>query len=345
MPVIGGLDSPDGKTRAFVGQGDAAWPKNIASGGLGCCGFRVLDYAARLQHVPDLVDLPEKMRKAGIAGGAYPDKVDKIVARFAPEARYWQDESKDWDLLEAMFKSKRLVCSQYSGRDPHYHGTIAHCVNLACVDREAGWVAVYDNNYPSEKEIVWMGTKEFSERWNGWAYGLLAATPGIAQSLQGGESEKADAAENAACEWRAVPREPDQLALYCRDRQLGNFFRERGTYFERLANGSWADKPSAPPIPPPERGVWPGVPMDGVINFGVEISPVPANPEASINRGKVSKEELLAAIGPEMVPAKPAGPGGGGGGIDLSASFYGLPLWLIIAAGVALLVALFRRQE
>jgi len=154
------------------------WPKNIASKGLGCCGSRSLDYAARLQNVPELVGLPEKMRRDGIAGGDNFYTIQSKMKRYAPEASYWQDTSGSLDLLEAAVKSRRLPCIDYSGRDPHYSGRIAHCVCCVACDQKADWVAILDNNYPSLDQIVWMDVASFRERWMGWSYGLLAPVPG-----------------------------------------------------------------------------------------------------------------------------------------------------------------------
>jgi hypothetical protein len=154
------------------------WPKNIASGGLGCCGSRSLDYAARWQGVPELVDLPEQMRREGIPGGDNPFTIRQKMARYAPSASYWSDTSGDLRILTAACRSRRLPCIDYAGNDPHYGQSIAHCVCVVACEPAADWVAILDNNYPSLEEIVWMSVGDFRSRWRGWSYGLLAITPG-----------------------------------------------------------------------------------------------------------------------------------------------------------------------
>lgn len=177
-PQLGGITSPDGTVRSVIWEESISWPKNIASKGLGCCGFRSLDYCARMQGVPEFVDWPEKLRQDGIAGGAYPQKVEQLIHKYGPQVQYWQDTSKSHALLEACIKSQRACAVDYNGHDPHYGGHIAHCVTCVAFSQENDWVAILDNNYPSLDEIVWMSVKEFDQRWGGWAYGLLQITPG-----------------------------------------------------------------------------------------------------------------------------------------------------------------------
>lgn len=177
-PQLGGLVSPDGEVLAVALPAELRWPKNILAKGLGCCGMRALDYEARLQNVPALVELPEQIVQAGQRGGCWPERVDELMRQFAPHESYWNDTSGSLELLEAAVKSQRLPCIDYGGFDPHYSGSIAHCVNVVACDLDKGWVAILDNNFPSTDQIVWMGLAEFKSRWHGWCYGLLSATPG-----------------------------------------------------------------------------------------------------------------------------------------------------------------------
>ena len=198
-PTLGGLVSPDGVTHALPLPVDLAWPKNIASKGLGCCSFRSLGYCARWQNVPAFIDLPEQMVKAGIAGGGYPEKVDRIIREFDAQAIYWNDSSRSEAIIAAAILSKRMVCVDYSGHDPHYSGGIAHCVCLIAFDPTANWVAVLDNNYPRLDQVVWMGLDEFRQRWHGWSYGLLATTPGaLPATATAAPAAKPDKAEPVA---------------------------------------------------------------------------------------------------------------------------------------------------
>lgn len=183
-PAEGGRVSPDGAVELVCDLPASERKKNIASKGLGCCVFRSIDYAARWQQVPELYDLPEQLVEAGIPGGGYPEKVDQVMARFAPGASYLQDTSGDADILEAILKTGRLPCVTYNGHDCHYSGMIAHMVCLPYFDRESGWACISDNNYPENSEFVWMSPNEFLKRWkggggSGWVFALLAPPPSL----------------------------------------------------------------------------------------------------------------------------------------------------------------------
>lgn len=181
--MIGGRVSPDGKVELTCDLPVSCRKKNIASKGLGCCVFRSGDYAAHWQQVPEFYDLPEQMVKAGIEGGGYPEKVDRVFAKFGPAVQYVQDTTGDADVLEAILKTERMPCVTYNGHDPHYGGqSIAHMVCLPYFDRKTGWAAVSDNNFIGEDEFVWMSCDEFIKRWKGgggggWVYCLLAPPP------------------------------------------------------------------------------------------------------------------------------------------------------------------------
>ncbi len=180
-PVEGGRVAPDGRAEVVCDLPANERKKNIASKGLGCCVFRSIEYAARWQQVPELFDLPERMRDAGIEGGGYPDKVAKVIQQFGPSVSYIQDTSGDPDILEAILQTGRLPCVTYNGRDCHYAGGIAHMVCLPYFDRQTGWACISDNNYPREDEFVWMSPDEFLKRWNagggGWVVCLLKSPP------------------------------------------------------------------------------------------------------------------------------------------------------------------------
>jgi hypothetical protein len=183
-PVEGGRVSPDGAVELVCDLPASERKKNIASKGLGCCVFRSIEYAARWQQVPELFDLPEQMRDAGIAGGGYPEKVTQILQQFAPDVSYLQDTSGDPEILEAILKTGRLPCVTYNGHDCHYgmNTSIAHMVCLPYFDRQTGWACVSDNNYPGEAEFVWLAPDEFLKRYkggagNGWVVCLLSSPP------------------------------------------------------------------------------------------------------------------------------------------------------------------------
>lgn len=183
-PVEGGRISPDGSVALICDLPASERKKNIASKGLGCCVYRSIDYAARWQQVPQLYDLPEQLVQAGIPGGGYPQKLDEIMQRFAPDASYIQDTSGDAGILEAILQTGRMPCVTYNGHDCHYGvgQSIAHMVCLPFFDRQTGWACISDNNYPSESSFVWMSPDEFLKRWKGsgaggWMFALLAVPP------------------------------------------------------------------------------------------------------------------------------------------------------------------------
>lgn len=180
-PTVGGPVSPDGAVEITVDLPASEKKPNIPSKGLGCCVFRSIEYAARWQQVPELYDLPEQMVKAGIEGGGYPDKVDRIMAKFGKGVPYVQDTSGDPAVLEQILASGRLPCVTYNGHDPHYSGSIAHMVTCVYFDRSSNWACISDNNYPGSDQFVWMDCGSFLRRWNGsdrgWVVALLDPGP------------------------------------------------------------------------------------------------------------------------------------------------------------------------
>jgi hypothetical protein len=157
------------------------WKHNITSRGSGCCVFRSIEHAAKWQNVRELWDFAEWLQKKGLEGGGYPGNVkERITAickdRNVPEPPYIQyDGGKDTTILELALQTGRLPGVTYDGRDGiHYHGSIAHMVNLAYLD--STHAAILDNNFPPDK-LLWMSRDEFLKRWSGWAVVLLAPRP------------------------------------------------------------------------------------------------------------------------------------------------------------------------
>lgn len=178
-PVEGGRVAPDGTTEVKCDLPRELRKKNIASSGLGCCVFRSTDYAGHWQHEPEVYDLPEKMVKAGIPGGGYPEKYDKVLKQLAPHVKYVQDTSGDPEVLKAILASGRIACVTYNGSDCHYSGHIDHMVCLVHFDDK--WACVSDNNFIEENQFVWMSPDEFVKRWKGsgggWVVCLLSPPP------------------------------------------------------------------------------------------------------------------------------------------------------------------------
>src|SRR5438128_3592813 len=170
--TVGGPVSPDGHTEVQCDLPVNQRTKNVGGrDGAGLCVFSSIGHAARWQNERRLVDFQREMTKE--SGGGYPEKVDRMIAKYGKGTPYLQYEGHDPAILRLALKTGRMPSVTYDGHDPHYSGSIAHMVNLIYLDdREA---CVLDNNFIDE--LVWMSAKEFSERWTGdggWAVILLA---------------------------------------------------------------------------------------------------------------------------------------------------------------------------
>jgi hypothetical protein len=176
---VGGPVSPDGKTEVQCDLPVSQRTKNVGgTDGAGLCVFSSIGHAARWQNEKRLVDFQQKMKKE--PGGGYPEKVDRMIAKYGKGTQYIQYEGKDPTLLKLALKTGRMPSVTYDGHDPHY-GTrtyIAHMVNLVYLDDVQA--CILDNNFIGENDLVWMSAKEFYDRWTGdggWAVVLLAPSP------------------------------------------------------------------------------------------------------------------------------------------------------------------------
>jgi hypothetical protein len=149
--------------------------KNVGGrDGAGLCVFSSIGHAARWQNEKRLVDFQKQMTKE--PGGGYPEKVDRMIAKYGKGTPYIQYEGHDPTILKLALKTGRMPSVTYDGHDPHYNGSIAHMVNLIYLDDQEA--CILDNNFIDE--LVWMSAKEFLERWTGdggWAVILLAPPP------------------------------------------------------------------------------------------------------------------------------------------------------------------------
>ncbi len=173
-PQLGSKVSPDGKVEA-LDLPESEKKRNVGgSDGAGLCVFTSIEYCARWQNERRLFDFQKQMRQE--LGGGYPEKVDKMMKKYAPGVPYIQDTSKDYELIKLAVQTGRMVGVTYDGKDPHYSGSIAHMVTLAWADDT--WVAITDNNFPKDNEHVWMSVPEFMKRFgDGWCVILLAPPP------------------------------------------------------------------------------------------------------------------------------------------------------------------------
>jgi hypothetical protein len=306
-PQKGGLVSPDGTVRVKIPVFDLVLKHNISSRGLGCCGSRSLEYAARNVGEERLYDLPEQMRRAGIPGGDNPYTIASKMARFAPDARYFQDTNSTLEVLEACLKTYRIACVGYGGHDPHYSGHVDHCVCVIACDLAKNWVCVLDNNFPVESELVWMGAQEFESRWNEclsrWIYSLLAVRPG--DLPQQGSVHRSSGSDSG--EWRPFADDGNEYSLWRDDVQLGNWRVDRRLYYPLRPTGDF-DAGTDPPCAPPQ---WPDYPANrtdaGFLNYGLTATGNKLLTGSQIDGKKVTRSELLALIGPELAPVAPPG--------------------------------------
>lgn len=145
--------------------------------GLGLCVFSSIEYAARWQNERRLIDFQKQMKQE--PGGGYPEKVDRMIKKYADGTPYLQHTGGDYEFLVTAIRSGRMPGVTYNGHDPHYSGSIAHMVSLIYADQEVA--AITDNNHPRDSEIVWMSREDFIRRWRGsgggWAVVLLKGPP------------------------------------------------------------------------------------------------------------------------------------------------------------------------
>jgi len=151
--------------------------KNVGGrDGAGLCVFSSIGHAARWQNERRLVDFQKEMTQE--PGGGYPEKVDRMIAKYGKGTLYLQYEGHDSTILKLALKTGRMPSVTYDGHDPHYRGSIAHMVNLIYLDDHQA--CILDNNFIGENELVWMSAQEFIDRWTGdggWAVILLAPPP------------------------------------------------------------------------------------------------------------------------------------------------------------------------
>lgn len=231
--------------------------RNIASKGVGCCVFRSINYCGLWQNVPQVIDLPEKMVQAGIEGGGWPEKVDRIMKQFAPDVPYLQIQNGDWDVVRLALKTGRCVAITYGS---------AHMVCLVKLENGAG--CYRDNNKVGPNELEW-GSEQLIMRHSGgsrfWAVVLLAprppapprAVPAV-QELAGNPGRRSLASASIQSprlpgfyEWQRWPNRPDQFALWHDGRQSGTY-TAAGDYYQELdAPGKWGKVWRRPPVPLP----------------------------------------------------------------------------------------------
>jgi hypothetical protein len=140
--------------------------RNIGSrrDGAGMCVMSSVEMAARWDGLEGYRGLRDWC--ASEPGGAYPEKVDDQLRRYArarglPEPLYFQYTSGDPEpLLELIDRTGRMACFAY-GYSPRYGGGAIN--HMVCGARYSGrYATVLDNNFPQTYE--WMPKEELLRR-------------------------------------------------------------------------------------------------------------------------------------------------------------------------------------
>lgn len=174
----GGKISPDGKTEIMCDLPRSQKRHNVGgTDGVGLCVFTSIEWAGKWQNETELFALQDDMRKE--MGGGWPEKVDEMLKKYAPDVKYIQDTSGDPEILRAILDSGRMACVTYNGHDCHYSGGIAHMVDLVALDDN--WACISDNNFIEDTQFVWMTPEAFVQRWKGigggWVVCILSPPP------------------------------------------------------------------------------------------------------------------------------------------------------------------------
>ena len=127
---VGGRTSPDGTEQIQLDLPGTQQLKNVGGrDGAGLCVFTSIEHSGRWQNVEKLTGFQNQMKKE--LGGGWPEKVDKMLGKYAPNTAYLQYSGDDPSLLKLAIKTGRMPCVTY-GYSPRYGGSgrIAHMVNL-----------------------------------------------------------------------------------------------------------------------------------------------------------------------------------------------------------------------
>lgn len=318
---VGGRTSPDGAEEILLDLPGAEHLKNVAGrDGSGCCVFTSLEVAGRWANVAQLRGFQQKVAK-NEPGGGWPEKVDRMLAKYAPGVEYVQYSGTDPALLQLALKTGRMPCVTY-GYSPRYGGRVAHMVNL--VHYSAKWAAVLDNNFPGEDRYEWMAPDEFLYRWklgdgNGWAVITLAPPPPpvpvnraalprwngpVVGQCRGGSCAPGGppalplllAPPAPVYSWRRFPDDAGQVALFRDGVQVGGWSHEGG-YFRAYdaRTGTWGAKGQPPVAPPPAPASRPAE-APPVKDFGVDRGRIPREETYALNGRKVPAHEAHQAV-------------------------------------------------
>ena len=153
------------------------WIKNVGGrDGAGLCVFTSINMAAYWQNCEPLFNFQKQMRTE--PGGGYPEKVDRMMRKYAPSTTYVQYSGDNPAILDLAIKTGRMPSVTY-GYSERYGGRVAHMVNLVHIDERIA--CVLDNNFIGAERLEWMSRGEFLRRWKlgggGWTVILLNPPP------------------------------------------------------------------------------------------------------------------------------------------------------------------------
>lgn len=144
--------------------------------GKGLCVFASMSMAARWHNLHELEDVINRVNE----GGGWPEKVDQVIKKFAPNLNYVQYEGTNPAILDKALSNGRPACVTYGYGERYGGSTIYHMVLLVHLDENLA--CVLDNNFTGSDKFEWMSRAEFLNRWihpngSGWAYVFIAAPP------------------------------------------------------------------------------------------------------------------------------------------------------------------------
>lgn len=174
--TIGGPTGPDG-TEVVCDMPAMEHIRNVGGrDGAGLCVFTSIEHSGRWQNCEELRGFQAKMKSE--LGGGFPAKVDIMMKKYAPTAKYVQYSGNDPAILDLAMKTGRMPSVTY-GFSERYGGRVYHMVNLVHMDGNVA--CVLDNNFIGADKLEWMSRGEFLRRWKlgggGWTVILLSAPP------------------------------------------------------------------------------------------------------------------------------------------------------------------------
>lgn len=302
---VGGRVSPDGKEVVKIDYPAKLASKNTGgTDGAGLCVFTSVNYCAHWQNERLLQQFQKQMERE--KGGGWPEKLDEMIARYAPGTEYLQYEGRDMEFLSRILKTSRMVAVTFSGADGRfYKGRVAHMVVLVHLSER--WACIRDNNFVGENQLLWMTPDEFLDRWTyyktGWAVVLFAPPPPPVPTLDESELPVPEPISPSPCP--LCPRAPKVFAVTCEasnstQRNLwwasdfvGRWDVPRGEFY-----GYSADRKQ---FAPAEQ--WSGKDLPNEIpDYGVRFDRLQLAERYNVNGRQVTRAEAEQAFGAKQLP-------------------------------------------